>query len=289
MALNVAKFRQVHIEFWQDGFVLDLTPEEKYFYVYLMTNSKTSQCGIYELPKRIIETETGYSRETVDKLLQRFIDYDKIAYSENTKEIMMKNWIKYNFINSPKVIKCIEKELETVKEKGFVYYYMMMAKRLGYRIDTVSIDLGEELITNNNNQEEEQEEEQQLIKKKTMSADDFYQQNFGPLNSFIGESIEAWAKDLNEELVIEAMKRALVQQKKWKYAEGILKNWVNQNIHSLADVQALDKEFERRKGSSTKRPLFEQGQESKKRQSEIKPLSAEELEQMKRLEEELPY
>lgn len=47
----MAVFRQIHIDFWQDGFILDLTPEEKYFYLYLMTNSKTTQCGVYELPK----------------------------------------------------------------------------------------------------------------------------------------------------------------------------------------------------------------------------------------------
>lgn len=105
----MAKYRQIHIEFWQDGFVLDLTPEEKYFYLYLMTNSKTTQCGIYELPKRIIETETGYNRETVDKLLQRFTDYGKIIYHEPTKEIMILNWIKFNWINSPKVISLIKK------------------------------------------------------------------------------------------------------------------------------------------------------------------------------------
>lgn len=153
----MAKFRQVHIEFWQDGFVLDLTPEEKYFYIYLMTNSKTSQCGIYELPKRIIETETGYNRETVEKLLQRFVEYGKIDYCESTKEIMLKNWIKYNSINSPKVIKCIEKELEKVKNKGFVEYYHSLSKQYGYSIDTLSIDLGEE-------EEEEKEEEREKEK-----------------------------------------------------------------------------------------------------------------------------
>ena len=52
----MAVYRHIHIDYWQDGFVLDLTPEEKYFYIYLMTNSKTSQCGIYELPKRIIKS-----------------------------------------------------------------------------------------------------------------------------------------------------------------------------------------------------------------------------------------
>lgn len=130
----MAKYRQIHIEFWQDGFVLDLTPEEKYFYLYLMTNSKTTQCGIYELPKRIIETETGYNRETVDKLLQRFTDYGKIIYHEPTKEIMILNWIKFNWINSPKVISLIKKELANVKNRLYQGFQRKMYRvRIRYR------------------------------------------------------------------------------------------------------------------------------------------------------------
>ncbi|MDX1806780.1 MAG: DNA replication protein DnaD, partial [Paenisporosarcina sp.] len=45
----MSKYRSVQVSFWQDAFVLDLTPEEKYFYIYLMTNSKANQIGIYEL------------------------------------------------------------------------------------------------------------------------------------------------------------------------------------------------------------------------------------------------
>ena len=45
----MAAYRHIHIDYWQDSFVLDLTPEEKYFYIYLMTNSKTTQCGVYSL------------------------------------------------------------------------------------------------------------------------------------------------------------------------------------------------------------------------------------------------
>ena len=121
----MAKFRQIHVEFWQDGFVLELTPEEKYFYIYLMTNSKTCQCGIYELPKRIIETETGYNRETVDKLLKRFEEYGKIKYSDETREIIILNWIKHNRIDSIKVKKCIEKELNQVKNKEFLKLFII--------------------------------------------------------------------------------------------------------------------------------------------------------------------
>ncbi|MED4455934.1 DnaD domain protein [Metabacillus fastidiosus] len=237
----MAKYRQVHVEFWQDGFVLDLTPEEKYFYIYLMTNSKTSQCGIYELPKRIIETETGYNRETVEKLLQRFVDYGKIKYNDKSKEIMIVNWVKYNAIRSPKVLACIKKELETVKNIEFIKDFIALCKQYEYPIDTLSIDYGEE-----------EEKEQQQEKDAVIDAADFYQQNFGVLNSFIGECISQWENDLNTELVIESMKRALKNQKKWNYAEGILKEWANRNVKSIADVLALDREFEARGGRNGK-------------------------------------
>ncbi|QEL68844.1 MULTISPECIES: DnaD domain protein [unclassified Bacillus cereus group] len=71
----------------------------------------------------------------------------------------------------------------------------------------------------------------------------FYENNFGILNSFIAESISKWVNDTSEELVQAAMERALKQQKKWNYAEGILKQWVNKNIRTLADVNAAEIEF----------------------------------------------
>ena len=140
----MAVYRNVHISFWQDSFVIDLTPEEKYFYLYLMTNSKTSQCGIYEMPKRVMELETGYNRDTIDKLLQRFVEYGKIEYHEETKEILLKNWIKHNSSKSPKVISCIKTELSKVKHKEFVRAFATLWIQYGYCIDSLCIDLGEE-------------------------------------------------------------------------------------------------------------------------------------------------
>lgn len=76
----------------------------------------------------------------------------------------------------------------------------------------------------------------------------FYENNFGILNSFIAESISQWVNDTNEELVQAAMERALKQQKKWNYAEGILKQWVNNSVKTLKDVDALETEYQRNKG-----------------------------------------
>ncbi|QNG60365.1 replication protein [Bacillus sp. PAMC26568] len=169
----MAKYRQVHVEFWQDGFVLDLTPEEKYFYLYLMTNSKTSQCGVYELPLRIIETETGYNRETVNKLIQRFISYGKIKYDDETKEVMLLNWLKFNRIASPKVIACVNKELSQIKSQLFKDAFISTSKQYGYPIDTLSIDYGEE--EEKEKEEEREEEQEKEDKNKNTYSNEFEQ------------------------------------------------------------------------------------------------------------------
>ncbi|MGL4521491.1 MAG: DnaD domain-containing protein, partial [Bacilli bacterium] len=80
----------------------------------------------------------------------------------------------------------------------------------------------------------------------------FYENNFGMINPYMMQSIEDWIRDTNEELVLAAMERALKQQKQWKYAEGILKRWMNSNVSTLADVEAQEKEFARKKGSKAK-------------------------------------
>ncbi|WP_054704650.1 conserved phage C-terminal domain-containing protein [Bacillus sp. JCM 19041] len=152
----MAKYRNVHIDFWQDGFVLDLTPEEKYFYLYLMTNSKTTQCGIYELPYRIMETETGYTRETVEKYIDRFEEYGKVSYNKATKEVILLNWVKFNFINSPKVLSRIRKELEAVKYQPFVEVYFDQCIRYGYPIDTLCIDIEKEKEKENDKEKEKE-------------------------------------------------------------------------------------------------------------------------------------
>ncbi|MDA1747695.1 DnaD domain protein [Bacillus cereus group sp. LD121LC] len=77
----------------------------------------------------------------------------------------------------------------------------------------------------------------------------FYESNIGVLNPFMADGIDQWIKDTSEELVIAAMERALKQQKKWNYAEGILKQWANKNIKTLNDVEALEAEYQRNKGA----------------------------------------
>lgn len=115
----MALYRPIKINFWTDADVLEFTPEEKYFYLYLLTNPNTSACGIYELPKRKVQYETGYNEDTVNKLLRKFADYGKIRYDERTKEVYILNWHKHNAISNVNLKKCVLGELKKIKSEEF--------------------------------------------------------------------------------------------------------------------------------------------------------------------------
>lgn len=122
----MAIFRKVHVTFWRDEFVEGLTPEQKFFYLYLLTNDRTTQCGIYEITIKQMCYDTGYNEETIKKLIIYFINTGKLIYSEHTKEMALKNWGKYNDSTSPKVRSCIEKELLKVKDRVLIEYIYSM-------------------------------------------------------------------------------------------------------------------------------------------------------------------
>ena len=94
----MAKYRQLHTTFWDDTLILDLTPEQKYFYIYLLTNPNVKQCGIYEISIKQISYQTGYNNDTINNLLELFQNIKKIVYSKDTNEVAIVNFIKYSII-----------------------------------------------------------------------------------------------------------------------------------------------------------------------------------------------
>jgi hypothetical protein len=118
----MAIFRKIHTSFWSDPFIQDLDNDHRLFYLYLLTNERTKQCGIYEISKKQMAFELGYTIDRVSKLLTYFIKTGKILYSDTTKEVALKNWLKYNGSTSPKVASCIKSELCLVKDRVLIEY-----------------------------------------------------------------------------------------------------------------------------------------------------------------------
>ena len=110
----MAVYRNIQTTFWMDAKVADeFTPEDKYFYLYLFTNPHTNLCGCYEISKKQVALETGYSVDTIDRLIDRFQTVHKvISFDKSTREILLLNWHKYNWTKSDKFRMPLRKEIE---------------------------------------------------------------------------------------------------------------------------------------------------------------------------------
>jgi DnaD/phage-associated family protein len=121
----MAKFRMVRVDFWRNPVVLEeMSPEDKYFYLYLLTNPNTTQIGIYQITKKQMAFDLGYSIESVHVLMERFIHHHKvIRYNPETRELAIKNWGKYNLQKGGKpIMDCIYSELKEVVDKSLIQY-----------------------------------------------------------------------------------------------------------------------------------------------------------------------
>lgn len=123
----MATLRFLHTDFWKDDFFMELTPEDKYFYIYLLTNDRCSQCGIYHFGVKFAAVELGYSEDTVKTLLSRFVKHGKILYNDKHGEVMIINWYKYNMnLNNKNTRVCINTCLKKIKTVDFIknFYHL---------------------------------------------------------------------------------------------------------------------------------------------------------------------
>jgi len=118
-------YRLIYTEFWDDPKITEeMTPEDRYFYLFLLTNQWTTNCGIYMITKKKMAFVLGYSTEAVNSLMDRFENqYKLIVYNSETRELAIKNWGKYNLARGGKpVIDCLTSELKKVKDKNLIKY-----------------------------------------------------------------------------------------------------------------------------------------------------------------------
>ncbi|TCJ05067.1 DnaD domain-containing protein [Cytobacillus praedii] len=270
----MAKFRMIHTEFWDDPRVVEeMTPEDKFFFLYLLTNKNTTQIGIYQITKKQMAFDMGYSIESINSLLERFINHHKIiTYNSETREIAIKNWGKYNFNRGGKpVLDCVSSELKNVKDISLIPFVGAHVKKgeikriydsytirerneedeqqetdkrsdmlLNQPFDDTSATRGQE-EEKEKEKEEEKEKQQEEQKNNSENPFRFFEDNgFGTIGGYIAQKISKWCDDLSEELVLEAMKIAVERgAKNWSYVEKILINWAEKKIQSINQAKAL--------------------------------------------------
>lgn len=130
----MANYRNVEMAFWVDQGVLETyTSQDRYFYLYLLTNPHTNLCGCYEVGTKVIQMETGLTRATVEKELKRMEEVHGVIKRSKTGEILILNWHRYNWTTSEKFRKALLPKIEAVRDEDFKKYLKKVFE------DTVSI------------------------------------------------------------------------------------------------------------------------------------------------------
>ncbi|MDN3017180.1 DnaD domain protein [Paenibacillus sp. BSR1-1] len=296
----MAKFRMVRTDFWKNPIVLEeMTPEDKFFYLYLLTNPLTTQTGIYKITKKQMAFDLGYSIESVHSLMERFIEHHKlIRYNPDTRELAMKNWWKDNLVKGGKpVMDCIFSELKDVEDLSLIQYvsesiqnqeirslfesfYEQKEKVFSYEVndqnenntyqdtecgepdDTLSLRYTTRGQKENKKENKKQQQEAfnpkieenldienplQNDQKDVKEIVEFWDNNgFGFSNVNAKQQLLSWLEDSSflhpKDVILKAMNIACSNNKRrLSYVEGILKNWVNDSLLTVEEIDSFYK------------------------------------------------
>lgn len=295
----MARYRMVRVDFWENSIISEeMSPEERYFYLYLLTNPKTTQIGIYTITRKQMAFTLGYSIEKVHTLMDRFINHYKlIRYNPETRELAIKNWGKDNLHKGGKqVMDCIYSELKEVQDTSLIQYVMELILKNDIRClyesfceqgrmvfdqedsdldenDTYKETDGEEdddsfthryTIRGQKEKEKENEKEKQqqdlypnVVRnpeiKNPLQNDqndvkeivEFWDNNgFGVSNVNAKQQLISWLDDSSfiqpKEMILKAMNIACSNNKrKLNYVVGILKNWENESLLTVEEIETL--------------------------------------------------
>ncbi len=117
---RMSKQRYIDTKFWDDSYVIELTPTEKLLFLYFLTTPLSNIAGIYELSSRRICFDTGIGIEAIKSILHKFQNDRKIYHIDGW--IVVCNFPRFQkYDSSPKIregIDIILKSLpSSVKEK----------------------------------------------------------------------------------------------------------------------------------------------------------------------------
>lgn len=85
-----------------------------------------------------------------------------------------------------------------------------------------------------------------------------YEENIGLITSATAEKLFEYLKDINKDLIIQAIKIASINNvRKFNYIQGILNDWINKGFKTLLDVENEQNSF-RNKNNTKKEETIEE-------------------------------
>lgn len=211
--------RIVSTEFWTDKKVVEqFTPEDKLFFLYLLTNPHTTQLGVYPFITKVAAFEIGYSNDTISNLLDRFDRYGIIKYSTESGEIAVKNYLKHSIVKGgTPVYDLLVKESGQVKDKKLLQF--ILSANNDSENDTVRSFVNDMIMQNDNDNDNEDSYHESYHESSPQQSDK--RKRFSKPTV---EDIEAYCKERKNAVVAQRF-FDFYESKGWRVGNSPMKDW----------------------------------------------------------------
>lgn len=240
----MATYRNVSTAFWSDTKVMDeYTPNEKYFMLWSLTNTYTNIIGCYEVSLKQIARDLGFDTKNeihlVEEIINSLTAHDTIEYDFQTKELLVKNWHKYNWSESPKLDKPLYENISKVKNKKFHDYLALIynerltiSKKLPYKYRVEKPIIANREIDSDYKEDEEFENDIKVLEnnhkekkvKKEKNNSEIIKNVIDKLNELTGSNFSYTTKN-TVQLINGRLADGYTEEDLISVVEKMCKNW----------------------------------------------------------------
>jgi len=199
-------YRNIHLSFWTDPKIKKLNVNERYLFLYLITNMHSHPTGLYYLPKTYIANESGLPNRGIDRGIATLIDREIINYDTYTEVIFIKNMMHYQYSNkkfSEQQIKGIVKHLLMLHKSTLISDFLDKYKHLNIPLEYTPIDRGIDRVHDTDTdtdkdsvEDKEEKEKSKKFKKPTIEEIRIYceerKNKIDPENFFDSNEAKGW-------------------------------------------------------------------------------------------------
>ena len=88
-------YKSIHEGFWTDPKITELSSENKFVYLYFITNPHTHFSGIYYLPKQIIKVETSLTDRSIHRGIDTLSRGNFVVFDDKLRLIFVRKMLRY--------------------------------------------------------------------------------------------------------------------------------------------------------------------------------------------------
>lgn len=111
------QFTMVSPRVWRSQRFKDLSRSAQLAYLYLLTSEHQNMAGVYRLPPAYAGSDLGWTVDEFTKALEEVVAVGLAHRDEDTDEVMIAQWFKFNEPKGKTTIKGVENTLDKIESE----------------------------------------------------------------------------------------------------------------------------------------------------------------------------